>query len=338
MKKSGKLTALLLAAVMLAASLIACVSETPPAVTTGKPVTEGTGGEVTTETSDPGIDKVDFKGRTIRSASCDGWKFILEDSDDPIDSAKYRAACFIEDKYNVKLDSYNGDNSAQLAPMIQESAMTGDYEYDLVFPHATYGVTEMIIQNCLTDWNGLRYVDFDKPWWGRQAIDALAIKDKVFYAYGDITLTSTNFCFEVVNSSLLNDIGYTNNLYQMVFDGNWTTDELIRIASMGTKDLDGDGNFTPDKDQYGFLTNDCFAHRMYAMGSRITELNSEGIPEVVINTPHMQNVVEKFYDLFWSDGTYYSTFTHNTILDTEYFRIMSEGRAVAMDFEIGLFR
>ncbi len=340
MKHTKKILALVLAAVMLVAVLMACADTPKPP--SGKETNVQTGTDAATDAATdvvPDLPDVTFEGRTITSASSEGWEFVLEDDPDnqeALSAAKYRAASNVEEKFNVKLASgLVVGNSTELAPRVIESAMAGDYDYDYVFPHVIYGVTEMIIQNCLTDINTLTYVDMEKPWWNKEASKQLALLDKSYYGWCDLSVDCIGIVLYVANSALLKDIGYEKDPYQLVFDGNWTCDEVLAINALASKDLDGDGEFTPENDQYGTLLIPGYTAHVFALGQRLTELDAEGLPEFVVNTPHMYDVIEKFAKLAYDNGTYFEDVTNASFANSAYYRVMSEGRAVLMNTDIG---
>ncbi len=343
MKHTKKILALLLTAVMLIAMLMAC-AETPKPPVGGETKAPTDTDAVTDAATDvlPNLPDVKFDGRTITSASSEGWEFVLEDdpnNQEALSAAKYRAGANVAEKFNIKLASWNvaDRNSTRLAPRVIESAMAGDFEYDYVFPHVFYGVAEMIIQNCLADYNTLKYVDMEKPWWYKDANEQLALKGKSYYAAGDLAMDRVCVLLYVANTALLKDIGYDKDPYQVVFDGNWTCDEVLRINALASKDLDGDLEITPENDQYGTLLIPGYTGHVFALGQRLTELDANGLPKFVVNTPNMFDVIEKFTKLAYDDGTYYQEVSVSEFANSAYYRIMREGRAVLMNIDLGLY-
>ena len=342
-KNTKKILALVLSALMLLAALVACADpEDPKGDGTKAPNGTGTATD-TVDDSGPNLPDIKFTGRTITSASSERWEFVLEDdteNQEALSAAKYRAGANVEERFDIELASWlvPDNNSAELATRVIESAMAGDYEYDYVFPHVIYGVAEMIIQNCLVDYNTLKYVDMEKPWWYKDANEQLALGDKSYYATGDLNVDGTSVVLYVANKALLNDIGYDKDLYQVVFDGDWTCDEVLAINALASKDLDGDLEITPENDQYGTLLIPGYTGHVFALGQRLTERNADGLPEFVVNTPHMYEVIEKFAKLAYDDGTYFEDVGSSTFANSEYYRIMKEGRAVLMNTELGMYR
>ena len=342
MKHTKKILALLLALLMTVGVLMACANGNKPNTpVTNAPSTGGTdtvpGSETETEADPTDLPDIKFDGQTITSISGGGWQFILEDSEEPFDAANYRAAANVAEKYGVVLVS-RIEEPTTMATRLAESVMSGDFEYDFTLPHPLYGVTEIIIQNCLVDYNTLTYVDFEKPWWNKKAVEGLAIRDKIYYACSDINLVgSSNCCLELVNKKLLTDVGYDKDLYQLTFDGLWTCDELLRITEMGASDLDGDQVMSPETDQFGYLNcSGMSMSRMLSMGQRATNRTSDGFLAVAVNDPHMVDVADKYYQMAFHANTYVADYSYSTVAGSVYYKIMQEGRAVVMDFELGL--
>jgi hypothetical protein len=87
------------------------------------------------------------------------------------------------------------------------------------------------------------------------------------------------------------DIG---DIYQMVIDGKWTIDAFTTMLSQASVDLNGDSKYD-DQDQYGFTTHDnsAIVNWMFALGQKVTQMNADGLPELVLNTERMVSIVEK---------------------------------------------
>lgn len=76
----------------------------------------------------------------------------------------------------------------------------------------------------------VNHLNFDKPWWKQDQIDAATINNKVYFLTGDVTPTSimTMHCV-YGNKELLEDYSYTD-LYDWVYDGEWTIEKLMTTA------------------------------------------------------------------------------------------------------------
>jgi hypothetical protein len=90
--------------------------------------------------------------------------------------------------------------------------------------------------------------------------------------------------------------------YQYVYDGTWTIDKLMEITKGINKDLDGNG-VMDQYDQWGMMGEYGFAIMAFqSMGEKSVALNSDGVPEIVMNNPRALNVIQKILE-FATDPT-----------------------------------
>jgi hypothetical protein len=122
-------------------------------------------------------------------------------------------------------------------------------------------------------------VNLDAPWYNQQAITDLSINNKVTVLGGDIAVSDKSGVIMTVFSKTLAEQYGIENLYETVKSGKWTLDKMYELMTQTTIDLNGDGAYTLDDDQWGLASED-YAGWMLAVasGNRLAVLDGDGLP------------------------------------------------------------
>lgn len=327
-------------ALLLLANICACQGETPEAdieSTTGTDTTLPE--ETTAEELSLDLPEANFDGYTVTYLTCDGYceHFKLnidEEIGDTLNDAGYKRERAVGDLLNVEFDAVEVD-TGEVASSLSASVMAGSGDYDFVLPHATTGISAMVTSGSLLDWNTLEYVDFTKPWWNSTMQESLGIAGKVFYASGDIVMTWQGMGCFILNKDYLEEYNIDTDVYQLVYDGEWTVDRLLELIADKSSDLDGDTQMT-DADQYGLLANSGQTPWFqFGCGQHISTLDADGCPVLDMGSERMISVVEKLYNLIYSDDTYLSSFTSYDYATGRYRDMLISGRSFLTMFDIG---
>lgn len=306
----AKLFSILLAA-LFTFNLTACASDASDDIVTE---TGTTVSETTTELSDADsrqlvsddLETVDFGGREFNIASRTNftYEFDAEQTGDIVDDAVYNRNRTVEERFNVDIitHAYGEGNMANVLEVSDKSILAGDDAYQLISAYTYLAATGSTNGNYM-NWYEMPHINFDKPWWAKGFIEAASIHDTVFIATGDLSLLYNEVTLAMLFNKELADELQIDNLYDTVRDGEWTFDKLMEYSALAANDLNGDGNMDQN-DRWGLGINtythiDCF---LYAFEVPVVEKNSEGIPELVINSEKMINVLDKVYSFLIDSG------------------------------------
>ncbi|MCL2815699.1 MAG: hypothetical protein FWD23_13970, partial [Oscillospiraceae bacterium] len=218
---------------------------------------------------------------------------------DLINDVAYERKMKIEQLYTmtVKTIDMTLQNSFE---SLRTSIMADDNAYDIAFIRGWNVAGLLSGNNYLLDLSALPYVNFDMPWWKKDAYDAFAINGKHFGVTGAMSTNDMMLimgtCF---NKNMVKDYGLESP-YALFETGDWTLDKMAEMSKAVAKDLDGDGKMTKD-DLWGInYTYETAVGMVNTAGVKIAELNGEGIPVITINTEtaigRMQNIFEKLLD------------------------------------------
>ena len=245
---------------------------------------------------------------------------------------QYISVTTVEEKYNCKIECVFSANNTPISDAKNTIAAQDDY-YDVIYD-GLGSIYNVAMENMVTDFYTLDYIDFSKPWWDSAMNDTLSVNGKLYATYGEhmIGPKSGLYCL-FFSKKLVSDLNLTEP-YEYVRDNTWTMDKFIEMAKTGNADLDGDGKMT-GADQFGHITegysgytfivacgwtigtkdeNDMitinsFDDEFYAKADKITEaLGDKEITNYVSAVPGVTDV----WGAFWNGA-----FTNNQFLFRE---------------------
>ena len=312
---------LLLALLTVAAVTASCGGEKPAVDTAADQSTDTAA--VTVETNE----RERIREEVPADANYAGYEFRIQSRDadhhhkeltaeaengETINDAVYRRNTAVEEKLNIVVKPIYESEAPENNPLdiLRQNILAGDDYVDLALTHTIYG-GQVAADGLFRNWYDLEYCDFTKPWWNKNVSDELTIGDQCYLAVGDLCISAIDYAWSMVYNKELAanyDIG---DIYQMVIDGKWTIDAFTTMLSQASVDLNGDSKYD-DQDQYGFTTHDnsAIVNWMFALGQKVTQMNADGLPELVLNTERMVSIVEKV-DRVLHDGNQTFVVTDN---------------------------
>ena len=224
-----------------------------------------------------------------------------EETGDIINDNTYRRNIAVEERFNIKITP-KYVTWLEVPDYLRNAVGAGDDTYDLalLMVHQVGGV---VVSNLLRSWNELEHiVDFDKPWWQKEANKAFNYGDKIYLTTGDMCTSIFYYSSAVYfNKKLAVDYG-TENLYEAVRDKKWTLDRLAAVTKNIYKDLDGT---MPYDNMYGFAatcSNEIDAF-LPAADLFIVE-QKDGELVFGFNNERMMKLVDSLVDFFHQPSTY----------------------------------
>ena len=318
----------------LALILTSCGAEKLPDETTAGDTTTAAGesGETTGLSAElPDADYGGYEFRVlIRPKTTVDWAgdMFRESSGDVLDDAVYNRNQAVEEKLGVKLVKVESSD-ANYAGDGKNSILAGDDAYDLIMPHTrtAFGYAE---EGLCLDFNDLRYVDLDKPWWNADARESFTINDKLYVMTGDISfqLLGQSMCL-FFNKTLL-DRYNEEYPYQTVADMKWTLEEFGRLVALCSDDLNGDGRMTDTDDLFGYSTHQ-WRGPMQALvicGGRVASKDKNGDIVLSLNTERVQKCFEDFFKIADSANVNLQMNKENAAKGDYFIDVFRDGRAL----------
>jgi len=308
-------------------SLSAC-SEAQPEETspsTGSVPAEeiGTETEPAPETEvNPSFEEADYGGRDFTVFAANdfvGEIYAEEQTGSVANDVIYARNLAVEDLYNVRFTVQAGerDNSRDF-PKLTAMVTAGEGGIDLLDIHA-YKAHNLILKDCLMDWNGIPGTDMAKPWWLVESNEASTFFGKLYAAGGSLNLTSLthDWCM-FYNPAIVENVGIgVSGLQETVIGGKWTLDAFEGMVRDVYFDLDGNGQ-RDMSDQYGFVAFWSTLDPMFtAAGESMTDRDDEGNLIITFMSEQTVDLYNKWYSIiFEQEGVYPAPESWQMTIDT----------------------
>ena len=128
--------------------------------------------------------------------------------------------------------------------------MSGINSYDAVLTHTYLGITGLISDDLLADFDQMDEIDLEADWWNYEAIDTLSVKGKKFLALNDFMISNPEAVF--YNKKMFEEYHPDEDIYALVRDGQWTMENLIKITAGVYVDDSSENGTRGKEDTYGF--------------------------------------------------------------------------------------
>ena len=309
MKQQKQSLSLLIASLLLAASVISCGSDTqaPQIDASTASTTEALTTEAVTEplSTEYDIPEVDYGGETFTIAAMSGvvslWRaasyceiYSEGENGDPLNDAIYQRNRKIAETLNVNIEVYPMDDFGSSSTELRQIIQSGEDVYDIALVQAD-GLRNLLGTGGLVDLYTLPNVDFSHTWWDQGSVAEMTILDKMYTVTGDISLylnyAPITYFF---NKKLVTELAL-DDPYQLVRDGKWTLDSVISLSKAAAADLNGDGVMSETDDRYGMLSEPgSLTFATHAAGVSLTDKDADGLPVLNVDVERAAAVSDLF--------------------------------------------
>ncbi len=302
--KLKKAIALILASQMLLMSFAACEK------TDGDKDKEGSGETtIRTDVAD-NLPEVTFDGQDFRFVvnPDERYQLVIDDSSgDALDESIINRNRTVESRFDVKItadvsSAVQGEWESQW--VIQQLFLSDDYQYEvcdmwqrmsLEIPGNFFG---------FYNWLDVPYINWDQPWWNKESNEGSTFNGKMWTVSGALSLTAMQYMYILAyNMDLLAEYGYTSQqINDIVFNGEWTLDKLAEITSEIYVDTNQNG-LSDVGDTYGYMgfPEDRTLPWVTAIGEKSLAASEDGTKlEVKLNTEKVHSALEKLCNLTWN--------------------------------------
>ena len=306
MKTLTKIAVLLLALLMVVPMLAACDEGT----TTTTP--SGDNGEVEVVDMKRYVYKAFVRNESGNTAfkTEDFWYDEATSGQDALSYAVIQRNKEIESTYNCQIKQELSTLESQFEEM--RTYFEGDTKFELAIM-VTADAASSAIAGFLSDMYSpeyAQYIDFNDETFDQNAIAQLTLGNNLYFITGDMNISSMDNTastifnkdlFEESAEGIVEELGddMYGDLYQMVQDGKWTIDNMLKIAKTMDNDANpNDGAPSYDKgDTIGYYQYQATGlYYFYGAGMRITTENAGGYPSFTINEPEAEEVYNYLFD------------------------------------------
>ncbi len=296
--KITKLSALLLAALMLVGSFASCAStgetEETKAETTAGTAGESSTGSGETETVAPDqalkdaladLGEIDYDKKELGIIYAYENEIVgkneIVDADggtaQVINDAVYTRNVLLEERCNLVFSPIKADDLAGKV-RIEATAPTGDF----YFINSNLGATatSFTVNNFLANWNALN-IELEGPWWDSGTAD-FVLNGGVYFMSGSLNFADDDLTYVLIFNKTMRET-YANtvpNPYDTVRNWEWTLDHFNTIIQ-GVSAEAGDGEWGAN-DTYGFITTWEFGNTFFLGSDMRYVLNDETVDEPIL--------------------------------------------------------
>ncbi len=307
-----------LLAILATFSLTACGnngsgSETE-AASTDTTAAETTPAETEAETiATDALASVDFGGETfniITNNTLNGYylpttlQMATELTGEVINDTLYNRDRWIEEKYNVKVETFNRDEWAWnvINQNYQKGIQAGDFEYELIIEDLAEVTRVLSTGGLVYPLNMIDTIHLEEEYWFPQLNEELKVGGDLYFAACPISPRYYGSAYVIMfNRDLASDIGIPD-LYETVTNGAWTLDKMDEYAAMAVNDANGDGAWTED-DIYG-MSYEVLTGESIILGAGHHYVVNEGDTlKVMLKDENLLNIMQKFSTMCQQDYT-----------------------------------
>ena len=318
MAKLKRITAVLIALLMLVPTLASCSDNTPAET---KETTSQQETAQTAESTDASSDESETEDERIKpnipeSADFGGdditflhwynpaWTETVRQSRDiyaegitgeAINDAVYNRNVKIEDAYKVKI-ALQLEQSTDIASMVGQQVTAGDSTYDVVYQILS-AAPALIQKSYFHNLFNVPNIDLEKPWWDQNSISSLSTMGILPLVSTSINVNDKDATAALAFNKTIASNNQLEDLYTLVREGKWTYDKLTEMAEATYNDSNGDGTMTPD-DVYGFLGGrDVIDSLYHGSGSQFITKNENDEFVFTFGTERDVDVISKGIDI-----------------------------------------
>lgn len=254
-RKSRTIT-MLLAALLLASSLVSCGSntmETTPTISQTDPAPDNVETAEATAYKADYLPDTTYDGYQYRIISYDEYPAHVEEmTGEVVDDAIYERNTLIEETYDIQFvqELFPFTEYEKVTTLMTNAGRAQSDDFDLatlVFKAAYYAVLEGTAPVA----SSLPIADLTQPWYLQSTNDCLTIDGITLLGFTAFDLNPGGQAL-IFNQDIITDLSL-DDPYTLVDEGTWTCDKMYTLAEAAISDLDGDGKMTAS-DRFGFIT------------------------------------------------------------------------------------
>jgi len=183
----------------------------------------------------------------------------------------------------------------EVTTKLQQNAMAGDDAFDFVIFRGREYIAAMN-GGYLAEAQNFN-LNFENPWWDKNAIDAMTINNKCFGIVGDVTTNHLNAVFMTAFNKTLVENNKLDNPYELVNRGDWTFEKMI-MMSKAVAALDSDPSKTKDSYLGITYTSETVVGVLAGCGVKVIDKNAGTGELSLIYSDYQSNIQDIFRALY----------------------------------------
>ncbi|MBQ8551637.1 MAG: hypothetical protein IJ428_02355 [Clostridia bacterium] len=234
---------------------------------------------------------------------------LTDEDADVLTKAMYDRTVKVEDKFGIDLTFTPVNPWGDTQSLARQSVNSGSDDYQFVFTCASHMVN-LVNEGLFLPHSDLPYIDIDKPWWNKEYIESVSIiADDPYILFGDISynmLQRTACVFFNINLLESKMNMQPSDLYELVYNGEWTIDKFTELVHSVYEDANGNTlNDGDDIHGLALFSANQVDWLAYSSGIEFTTRDEDGYPVIDLYNNTTIDLAEKLYKLqFGSEGVY----------------------------------
>ena len=241
-------------------------------------------------------EKMDFGGKEITWAIVNTDTdtqfsgYFAEQSASMLDNSVYKASKAVEERLSVKLifveHVYPWDSRGEQLTMINNNIMLGVNDFDIITAPSylpLYGSPELYL-----DLKKVENVSLDKPWWNQTMQEIFPNELRSIRCESSLRAIQRLSCV-FFNQEALENYQINDDLYELVYSGNWTLEKMTQLITNTYVSADGTDSRTA-KDSYGVTFGDGNTFSPFATAFGVTLYSKNGDGTYSYNAGSKRNV------------------------------------------------
>ena len=319
--RSGKITAALLALVMLCGLFAACGGENEQSAQTSSAAESAAGGVSAEQSGTPVSEEESLTPEEIYNvyfgSDYEGSTFTILTSDndteppsdivyntepkngetlpDAINNALLERQNTLRSRLGVELkEVYFCDPQRRWSAAldkVRRAIESGSDEFQAI-NIALYDCGTLSLEDGLYNLYDVPGLDVSNPWWDQTFNNSVEMFGKLFFTNGDIAFRTKNAITCIIyNRSLIERLGAEDPV-KLTLDYKWTMDKCVEISRCLSEDLNDDGMDYLDKIGWAGQYDD-MALMIYGSGVRILGTDPQGRPKLTFYDEKTEDIVNK---------------------------------------------
>ena len=246
-----------------------------------------------------GKNTIDFSGEVL----------YMEDDNGAltnVNQAKKSIIEKIEKDYNCKIKGEifgegTTDIVNELKTLITTDIETGTGKYDFFF-ESFYNYTGFISDGKLLNIKELPTINLNSSCWDQNAVSELSICNELYFILGDINTYDNDGTFAMLfNKELYETLGYTEDLYDLVKNHEWTFDKLVELSTQFESIDENQDGVINELDNWfmGSEESNLYMHCV-AAGESICTKDKNDIPQLTMSTEQTINALTDAVEFYLS--------------------------------------
>ena len=273
----------------------------------------------------------DFVILTHEGFSQDQYLVCHELNGEPLNQVSVDRTLYLEERFGINISV---QENPDLTTLLGNAHMAGDREYDLIEPHPTDGIVNLMVSGYFANLLDMPYQYTDREWWNQSMVENYSTNGKLYLGVCDFTIASQSLLALVYNRDMYKAYGFTDDLHDVAMSGDFTVEYLKQILI----NCKSDGNIEEENATYGLLFQTNSSRRwMYALGQRILTKDAQGKFAVALESEPVTDLCSGLYGLLYQSGDVMvaTTGANATFANSNYWATFKGGRALFSAYNVG---